>query len=263
MEMCPDDKKRFPSHVIAIVVDNLNGAEANYESEEAKYKDVAKKTSFSKSMADVEKQDAANQFLEALDSFKSVYVCEYLHEVDPAAGPGDRLKCSKCEGLLIIAKDVATPLSELPWKAKSIKIAQDVIERNRKAHDEKTRVKVESGMTDNGGAKKGFIHIFYQKAIEGFDSADAELRHSLAQELAEKNAKIEFDGAVRTVPLLQVPEGIEPEAPNDVGNAELDGQKAYPEGENDFDISQFERLEPEVRKRAKELLSKLRSTLSL
>ena len=179
-----------------------------------------------------------------------------MHEIDPASGPGDDLKCSRCEGLLIIAKDVAIPLPELPWKAKSIKIAQDVIKCNRKAHDEKTRVKVESGMTDNGGAKKGFIHQVFgndQKAIEGFDSADAELRHSLAQELAEKNAKIEFDGAVRTVPLLQVPEGIEPKAPNDV-NAELDGQKADPEGEDDFDTSQFERLEPEVRKRAKELL---------
>ena len=77
MEMCPDEKKRSPSHVIVIVVDNLNGAEANYESEEAKYKDVTKKTSFAKFMAaDVEKQDAVNQLLEPLDSFKSVVYCQ-------------------------------------------------------------------------------------------------------------------------------------------------------------------------------------------
>ena len=76
MEMCPDEQKRFPSHVAVIVVDNLNGAEANYESEGVKYKDVTKRTSFAKFMADVEKQDAVNQFLEALDSFKSVVFCQ-------------------------------------------------------------------------------------------------------------------------------------------------------------------------------------------
>ena len=39
-----------------------------------------------------------------------------------------------------------------------------------------------------------------QQSIEGYADCERRLRHALAQEMAEKNASVEFAGAVKTVP---------------------------------------------------------------
>ena len=78
MEVCPDGKKRFPSHVTVIVIDNLNGTGANYESEEAKLSDE-KKTSMTKIMSDVVVQSAIEEMLDLIDCFycfKSAIYCQ-------------------------------------------------------------------------------------------------------------------------------------------------------------------------------------------
>ena len=75
MEVCPDWKKRFPFHVTVIVIDNLKGTGANYESEEAKLSGE-KRTSMTKFMSDVVAQAAIEEMLDLFDCFKSAVYCQ-------------------------------------------------------------------------------------------------------------------------------------------------------------------------------------------
>ena len=75
MERCPDGKKRFPSHVTVIVVDNLNGSGADYEVNEAK-KSEEKRTSMTKSRNNVEAQAAIDELMEFIDCFKLAVYCQ-------------------------------------------------------------------------------------------------------------------------------------------------------------------------------------------
>ena len=75
MEVCPDGKKRFPSHVTMVVIDNLNGTGANYESEEANLSDE-KKTPMTKFMSDVVAQAAIEEMLDFIGYFKSAIYCQ-------------------------------------------------------------------------------------------------------------------------------------------------------------------------------------------
>ena len=74
MERCPDGKKRFPSHVTVIVIDNLNGSGADYEVNGAK-PSKEKRTSMTKFQNNVEAQAAIDELMELIDCFESaVYV---------------------------------------------------------------------------------------------------------------------------------------------------------------------------------------------
>ena len=75
MERCPDGKNRFPSHVSVIVLDNLNGTEVGYASQEAS-KDMEQRTTLDKFLNDVEKQSAIAQLMVLLDQFRSVVYCQ-------------------------------------------------------------------------------------------------------------------------------------------------------------------------------------------
>ena len=99
-------------------------------------------------------------------------MCDLLHEVVQQGKTDDRLKCSKCKGLVVVAKDVATPLSELPWTSPTINLAKEVMEHSGKVHDRKTRGAIKD---DSKAPKKSkrqpFIHQCFghdQQAVEGY-----------------------------------------------------------------------------------------------
>ena len=75
MERCPGGKKRFPSHVTVIVIDNLNGSGADYEVNEAKLSEE-KKTSMTKFRNNVQAQAAIDELVELIDCFKSAVYCQ-------------------------------------------------------------------------------------------------------------------------------------------------------------------------------------------
>ena len=75
MEKCPDGKKRFPSHVSVIVLDNLNGSGVGFASEEAK-KDKDLRPTLDKFLNDGEKQSAIHQLMALLDQFRSAVYCQ-------------------------------------------------------------------------------------------------------------------------------------------------------------------------------------------
>ena len=75
MELCPDGTRRFPAHISVVVLDNLNGTNLNYASQEEK-KSEEQRTTFEKFKKDVEKQDAISHFISLLDQFRSVVYCQ-------------------------------------------------------------------------------------------------------------------------------------------------------------------------------------------
>ena len=70
MELCPDGTKRFPAHISVIVLDNLNGTNLDYASQEEMKKEE-QRTMFDKFKKDVEKQDAISHIMSLLDQFRS------------------------------------------------------------------------------------------------------------------------------------------------------------------------------------------------
>ena len=75
MEACSDGKKRLPSHVSVIVIDNLNGSGADYTVNKAK-KDEDKRTTLENFLKDVVKQSAIAELLALLDNFRSAVYCQ-------------------------------------------------------------------------------------------------------------------------------------------------------------------------------------------
>ena len=75
METCPDGRKRFPSHVSVIVVDNLNGSGADYAENEEK-KDEDKRTSMTKFLNNVVQQAAITELMDLIDCFRSTVYCQ-------------------------------------------------------------------------------------------------------------------------------------------------------------------------------------------
>ena len=75
MERCPDGKKRFPSHVTVVLIDNLNGPGADYEVNEAR-KSEEKRTSMTKFRNNVEAQAAIDKVMEPIDCLKSAVYCQ-------------------------------------------------------------------------------------------------------------------------------------------------------------------------------------------
>ena len=111
-------------------------------------------------------------------------MCDLLHEVVQQGKTEDRLKCSKCKGPVVVAKDVATPLSKLPWASSTINIAKEVMEHSRKVHDEKTRgVVKDEPKAPTKRKRQPFIHQFSgrdQQAVEEYKDCDKKLRQALA-----------------------------------------------------------------------------------
>ena len=193
------------------------------------------------------------------------HMCVLLHEVDQPEGTEERLKCSDCSGHLVVARDVATPICDRPWTSSTINPAKEAMEHNRRVHDLKAHgvVKDES-KESKGKGRQPFMHQCFghdQQAIEGFNDCGKKLRQALAREMAERSASTESAVAVRTVQNNEVQEDDDVAELKDKDDLELESHRTDDEDEDLFHQPQFEKMGPEIRKRAKEVYKKLRSTI--
>ena len=73
--MCPDGVKRFPAHISVVVLDNLNGTNLGYASQEAS-KGEGQRATLHKFLNDVEKQAAISNLMMLLGQFRSAIYCQ-------------------------------------------------------------------------------------------------------------------------------------------------------------------------------------------
>ena len=90
-----------------------------------------------------------------------------------------------------------------------------------------------------------------------------EVEASLGPRNGRRNASTEFAGAVKTVPSPNAQEGDKLGDLNKEENFEPDSRKTGDEAGDLFDQSQFEEMDPAVRKRAKEVFKRLKSTITV
>ena len=170
----------------------------------------------------------------------------------------------RCGGVLLIAGEIATATSDLPWTTNTLEIAKDVTKLNREAHDQQNHAMVKEETTEPKGKRhKSFIHQCFghdQGAIEGFKVCEDRLKQALAREMAERNAATEFEGAVKTEKIVEVQQDDDGDGDKPEEKPNPDSQKAD-EDEDHFGQPEFSEMDPEVRKRAKEVYRKLKAAI--
>ena len=195
--------------------------------------------------------------------------CSFCGRIDNAARPEGtkgKLTCSGCGGILLIAGDIATATSDLPWTTNTLEVAKEVMKISREAHDQQNHAVVKEEVTEPKGKRhKSFIHQCFghdQGAIEGSRDCEDRLKQALAREMAERNAAAELEGAVKIEKIIDVPQ-------DDDGDGEMPGEKPNPNSQkadnedgDHFGQPEFSKMDPEVRKRAKEVFRKLMATIT-
>ena len=109
-------------------------------------------------------------------------VCDALYAVKDER-PDEILKCVRCRGKIVVAKNVAMPLAELPWNAGDLDFARMLFATNRAAHDAKARTKRDDKsikkVKDESSIHQAFGHD--QSAIEGFSVSSEALKKAFAE----------------------------------------------------------------------------------
>ena len=130
--------------------------------------------------------------------------CEALCQVDRPLRGETKPVCSRCEGTLLIAEDIAAATSDTPWSADDLNLVTEVIGGNRETHNldnDKAATKTEKKVPDKKKKTKSFINKVFghnQNAIEGFRDCEGDMQKSLNLERSERDAATEFEGAVKT-----------------------------------------------------------------
>ena len=191
--------------------------------------------------------------------------CEKMHKAGrPEEGEG-KLACSSCGGILLIAEEVATATSDIPWTTEDLDLAKEVMKANRDIHDLQTQASVKAETKEpKGKRQESFIHQCFghdQGAIEGFKDCEDKLQQALDREMAERNAATECEGAVKIEKAVDAQKG-------DDGNRleekiKPDSQKADNEDEDHFGRPEFSEMDAELRKRAKEVYQKPEATIKV
>ena len=130
--------------------------------------------------------------------------CLSVRQIDPPLVEGSSLKCTSCQGKMLIAEEIAAEMSDNTWTTNPELMAEilrsnrhdHVSESDRAATESNKEVKVKSPQRTEGTLNKVFGHD--QTGIEGFDICETVLRNSLNEEKSERDARTEFEGAVRT-----------------------------------------------------------------
>ena len=112
--------------------------------------------------------------------------------------------CPICQQKMLVAEDIAAEMSDTTWATNPDLMAEilrnnrvdHVLESDRAATESDKEVKAKSPQRTEGTLNKVFGHD--QTGIEGFDICEKGLRNSLNEEKSERDARTEFEGAVRT-----------------------------------------------------------------
>ena len=194
--------------------------------------------------------------------------CAFCGRTEKAVRPEGikgKLTCSGCGGILLIAGEIATATSDLPWATNTLEIAKEVMKLNSEAHDQQNHAMVKEEKTEPTAKRhKSFIHQCFghdQGAIEGFRGCEDRLKQALAREMAEPNATTEFEGAVKTEKVVVVPQDDDGDGDKPKEKLNPDSQKADDEDEDHFGLPEFSEMDPEVRRRAREVFRKLKATV--
>ena len=113
----------------------------------------------------------------------------------------DKPVCSRCEGTLLIAEDIAAATSETTWSADDLDLVTEVICTNRENHNldnDKTGIKSETKKPDKKKGTKSYINKVFghdQNAIEGFKDCEGKLQENLELERVERDSATEFQGS--------------------------------------------------------------------
>lgn len=194
-------------------------------------------------------------------------VCDTLYEVTDER-PDETLKCQVCKGIVVIAKNVSTPIAELPWNAGDLDFVRALFATNCAAHDAKD---AKARTTENDKSLKkvkdeSSIHQAFghdQTAIEGYPVSSEALKKALLREKAERDAKTELTGAIKAVPIDEDPIDDAAEDCDEEETPNPDRQEADEKEEDPFGQSQFNSLPATVHKSAKEAYHTMVATLEV
>ena len=191
-------------------------------------------------------------------------VCEKMHKAGRPEGGEGKLAYSSCGGILLIAEEVATATSDLPWTTESLDIAKEVMKANRDIHDLQAQASIKTETKEpKGKRQESFIHQCLghdQGAIEGCRDCEEKLKQALDREMVERNAATEFEGAAKTEKVVDAKKGDDNDGNRPEEKVNPDSQKAGNEDEDHFGRPEFSEMDAELRKRAKEVYQKLKAS---
>ena len=171
-----------------------------------------------------------------------------------------------CGGVLLIAEEVATATSDVPWTSEDLELAKEVVWANRDIHDLENQRSVKSETESKGKKIEPFINQCFghdQSAIEGFKDCENKLQQALDHERAERNAATEFEGAVKTEKVTDAQKSDDNDGDRLEEKINLDSQEADNEGEDHFCRPEFSEMDAELRERAKKVYQKLKATIKV
>ena len=173
------------------------------------------------------------------DSAKCAF-CERMCQTDRPGSGEVKPVCSRCGGVLLIAEEVATATSDVPWTTDELDLVKAVMVANRESHNLENETKSVKSETKGPEKKKKlepFINQVFghdQSAIEGFKDCENQLQKNVDLERAERNSATEFKGAVKTekVADAQKSDGNDGDRPEE--NTNLDSRRDDNDGEEQF-----------------------------
>ena len=126
------------------------------------------------------------------DSAKCTF-CEGMCQTDRSGSSEAKPVCLRCGGVLLIAEEVATATSEVPWSTDELDLVKAVMVANYENHNlenEKKSVKSETKESEKKKKPEPFINQVFghdQSAIEGFKDCEDQLQKNLDLERAERD----------------------------------------------------------------------------
>ena len=172
--------------------------------------------------------------------------CEKVHKAGRPEGGEGKLACSSCGGILLIAEEVATATSDMPWTTEDLDLAKEVMKANRDIHDLQTQASVKAETKEpKGKRQESFIHQCFghdQGVIEGFKDCEEKLKQALDREMVERKAATEFEGAVKTEKVVDAQKGDDKDGNRLEEKISPDSQKADNEDEDHFGRSEFSEM---------------------
>ena len=181
----------------------------------------------------------------------------------------DKPVCSRCEGTLLIAEDIAAATSETPWSADDIDLVTEVICTNRENHNldnDKTGIKSETKEPDKKKGTKSYINKVFghdQNAIEGFKDCEGKLQENLELERVERDSATEFKGAVKTEKKGDARKSDDDDGKRVNECPKLDSQEADGEDEEFFHRPEFKEMAPDLLERVAKVYQRTKATIKV